>query len=68
MTREAMLQCKWNVVHNYKEFYKQILQNKELLKKYHQGNITKESFIQLRYLQFIWDENEQILIWLMWII
>ena len=32
-TAEAMLQCKWNVNHNCKEFGKQILQNKELSRR-----------------------------------
>ena len=56
-TKEAVLQYKWNIDYNCKEFYKQILQNKELLKSDHQGNIIKESVIQLRNLSFIWDEQ-----------
>lgn len=53
ITKEAVLQYKWNIGYNCKEFYKQILQNKELLKSDHQRNVIKESVIQLRNLSFI---------------
>lgn len=32
-TLEAMKQSKWNIGSNYNELYKQILQNKELLRR-----------------------------------
>lgn len=32
-TAEAMLQCKWNIDCQCKEFYKQVLQNKDLLRR-----------------------------------
>ena len=39
-TLETMKQIKWNIESNYKEFYKQILQNKEKLRSKLSGKYT----------------------------
>ena len=44
-TKDAMLQYKWNVDCSCKEFYKQNLQNKELLKKVRSSRNYKENVI-----------------------
>ena len=57
-TVEAVL-CKWNTDCNHKKFYKQILHNKELLRRT-KGNIIKGRGMKFRYLEFISDKLEVI--------